>query len=97
MPKWWNDMSWQGRLLTAWFAFAIVFFASVKILSMAGIEVVEPTVGEPRPPFSRKECLQRHQRYYFDRNPDMLELSDDQIAIVARRCANEESEYYYGR
>ena len=97
MPKWWNEMSWSARFLIGWFAFSIVFFAGVKLLSMAGIEVFKPTIGEPRPPFSRKECIRRQQAYYFDRNPDMLELSDDQIAIVARRCAVEESEYYYGR
>lgn len=47
------------------------------------------------PPFSHQECLKRHQNYYFDRNPDMLELTDDQISIIARACAVEESDYYY--
>lgn len=97
MPKWWHEWSWSARFLATMLAFSVVFFASIKILSLVGVELFEPTVGEPRPHFSRKECIQRHQRYYFDRNPDMLELSDDQIAIVARRCAVEESEHYYGR
>lgn len=90
-------MSWSARFLTGWFAFSVVFFVGVKLLSMVGFEVFEPTSGEVRAPFSRKECIRRQQGYYFDRNPDMVELSEDQIGIVARRCAVEESEYYYGR
>ena len=76
--------------------FIPLFFVGVKLLSMVGVEVFEPTVGDPRAPFSRNECIRRQQGDYFDGNPDMLELSDGQIAIVARRCAVEESEYYYG-
>ena len=96
MAQWWKGMSWAGKFLAVMFAYSIAFFVGVKLLHEVGIEVFEPRVGEPRAQFSRTECISRHQSYYFDRNPDMVELSNDQMGIVARACAVEESEYYHG-
>jgi hypothetical protein len=48
-----------------------------------------------KPPFSSKACLQREQRYYLDRNPDMIDLPDDLSSAVAATCAREKVDYEY--
>ena len=96
MPNWFNGMSWSGRFLAGWAILAMVTLATIVALDRVGFPFpVHPS--DTREPFSREECIKRHQSYYFDRNPDMIELSDSQMSIVARACAVEEVDYFNGR
>ncbi|WP_156878142.1 hypothetical protein [Sphingopyxis sp. QXT-31] len=90
---WWRKLPWQGKLLVGWAAFAFTSLVLLKLADLAGFSFPERSSAQ-QSPFSRDECIRRHQSSYFDRNPDMLELTDDQISRVARACAIEESEYY---
>jgi len=81
----WDSLSWQAKALIVWLGFSIVFFASVKL----GIISLEPDGPARRPPFDRRECLQRKQQeLYPGTSPG--DLSDSAMADIAAACAHEE-------
>jgi hypothetical protein len=74
----------------------LLTWAVIFLLVRIGLDPFSGYSPDTREPFSRGECIRRHQNYYFERNPDMFVLDDDKIAIVARACAVEEMEYLRG-
>lgn len=97
MRKWWANASGFARVGVAWVGLSASFFLVVFLFSLVGIDVGEYLPSQTRSTFSRKECLDREQTYYLDRNPDMLVLDEDLIDRVARKCAREEVDALYGR
>lgn len=91
LRKLWGDRWSVKRVVVCWvgLSLALVIFGLIKNGGVSDYRAVPEASG-----FSRKECIQRHQGYFFERNPDMTELDDDKIRIVARECAVEEREFY---
>lgn len=89
MREIWGRMGWRSRFFAFSIASSLVLVIYAKLGGLDGF--APPSAARP---FDRQECLLRQRREKLEgQNPD--EMSDDEIALVARACAIEETEHRY--
>jgi hypothetical protein len=85
----WRRWPWQGKLLSAWFVFAVGYLALAVVAHQFGVELF-PAQSDVRPPFDRSACLDRKMHELYGAAVGAADLSDQARSAVAAACAREE-------